>query len=333
MPCCARCCHRATGMCRSALEPCLSMLRVLENVPGVGHVIAAFYACATNKDKAERAGIKATIGICFCVCNCPAELVDEIVRYRSEKLWSFGLSARADWMRRFSNRTLKNLCLPASHQTSTWHMDSKLKPIPTVEGWSSCQRMHVDAQLYGGVRFFDLRLMDHKNDVWTHHNLVVCERLSDILCIVKDFITENSSEIICLYMTNDGKSLDWGRVHSLLQEYFSDSMIPEHQKDMPIGEFKMPQKLLGEVINTSTGVYIKDDNCSYYEYCQPKWKKKIAINWWQDPSAVGSVHQYQEIMRKNDPPLPPCQFFLNGCGSHFVFNGFTPKVNQTIRNT
>ena len=25
--------------------------------------------------------------------------------------------------------------------------------------------------------------------------------------------------------------------------------------------------------------------------------------------------------------------FLNGCGSHFVFNGFIPKVNQIIRNT
>ena len=25
--------------------------------------------------------------------------------------------------------------------------------------------------------------------------------------------------------------------------------------------------------------------------------------------------------------------FLNGCGSHFVFDGFIPKVNQIIRNT
>ena len=30
---------------------------------------------------------------------------------------------------------------------------------------------------------------------------------------------------------------------------------------------------------------------------------KIAINQWQDPSAVGSVHQYQEIMRKKLSPL------------------------------
>ena len=26
-------------------------------------------------------------------------------------------------------------------------------------------------------------------------------------------------------------------------------------------------------------------------------------------------------------------FFFNGCGSHFVFNGFIPKVNQIIKNT
>lgn len=234
----AYCCNRAKGTCRSALYPCLSILRVLENIPVVGHMVAACYSCVNNRDKAERAGIKATVGICFCLCNCPAEMLDEMCRHRSEKLWSFGLAPRSNWMKRFHDRTLKNMCLPASHQTSTWHMDSKLKPIPMVEGWSRCQHksLHVDVQLYGGIRFFDLRLMDHNSDVWTHHNLVVCERLADILSIVRDFITENSSEIVCLYMTNDGKSLDWGRVHSLLQEYFSTSMIPEHQRDMLIGE-------------------------------------------------------------------------------------------------
>ena len=49
-------------------------------------------------------------------------------------------------------------------------------------------------------------------------------------------------------------------------------------------------------------------------------------------SAVGSVHQYQQIMRKNDPHYHHVIFF-NGCGSHFVFNGFIPKVDQIIRNT
>ena len=32
-------------------------------------------------------------------------------------------------------------------------------------------------------------------------------------------------------------------------------------------------------------------------------------------------------------PTITLQFFLNGCGSHFVFNGLIPKGNQIIRNT
>ena len=36
---------------------------------------------------------------------------------------------------------------------------------------------------------------------------------------------------------------------------------------------------------------------------------------------------------RNDPHYHHVNFFLNGCGSYFVFNGFIPKVNQIIRNT
>ena len=59
-------------------------------------------------------------------------------------------------------------------------------------------------------------------------------------------------------------------------------------------------------------------------------KKKI----WQDPSVVGSVHQFQEIMIKKVPPTNTMSIvFLTGCGSRFIFNGFIPKVNQIIKNT
>ena len=73
------------------------------------------------------------------------------------------------------------------------------------------------------------------------------------------------------------------------------------------------------------------------ELWRPFWisvaSLKIAINWWQDPSALCSVYQYQEKMRKNDPHYHHVNFFLNGCGSHFVFNGLITKVNQILRNT
>ena len=62
-------------------------------------------------------------------------------------------------------------------------------------------------------------------------------------------------------------------------------------------------------------------------------KTKNSHQLMQKLSAVGSVHQYQEIMIKKNPHYHHVNFFLNGCGSHFVFNGFIPKVNQMIRNT
>ena len=54
-----------------------SVVRCLENLPGIGHMIAAMYSCCANdKDKAERAAIKATVGIMFFFVNFPAEVGD-----------------------------------------------------------------------------------------------------------------------------------------------------------------------------------------------------------------------------------------------------------------
>ena len=65
--------------------------------------------------------------------------------------------------------------------------------------------------------------------------------------------------------------------------------------------------------------------------------KKIAINWWQDLSAVGSVHQYQELMRQKWPPHYHNVNFLKWLRQPFflmdLFSGFIPKVNQIMRNT
>ena len=40
------------------------------------------------------------------------------------------------------------------------------------------------------------------------------------------------------------------------------------------------------------------------------------------------LHFVEEIKKRKK-----IQIFVNGCGSHFVFNGFIPKDNQIIRNT
>jgi hypothetical protein len=53
------------------MERCMSALRCVENVPVLGHLLAAGYLAAGSKDKAERAVVKATAGIACCICNFP----------------------------------------------------------------------------------------------------------------------------------------------------------------------------------------------------------------------------------------------------------------------
>ena len=217
-------------------QACLSLLRALENIPVLGHGIAMGYACAGNKDKAERAAIKATVGIFFAVCNCPVELVDECVRTRSEKLQRRYVASRDSWMANHQHRKLTQICLPGSHQSGTYHMQQKLKPIPMVEGWSRCQRLSIYDQLRAGIRFLDLRVMDHSGDVWLHHNLVVCIKFKDVLLQVQTFISEHPTEIVGLYLSADGKQVDWALCDNYVMEFFKERLVFEHQKEMLIGE-------------------------------------------------------------------------------------------------
>jgi hypothetical protein len=152
------------------------------------------------------------------------------------KLDSPALMDRRKWMRRHHRKQLRNLCLPGSHQSGTDHMQQKLRRIPMSEGWSRCQKLSVEAQLYGGIRFFDFRVMTHGDQVWLHHNVVICRQLLDVFRHIKEFVTENPSEIVFIHLDRDGKNVSWGQVHEFIHECFGDNLIMEHMKDMLIGQ-------------------------------------------------------------------------------------------------
>ncbi len=219
------------------MEPLWATLKCLENLPIVGHLLAAFYMFLGDKDKAERSGLKATWGILIGILNFPVEIFDEIFRKRSEKLYGFSLSPRPDWMKEYHSRTLRHLCLPGSHQSGTYIMDRKLSPVPMVEGWSRCQGLSVEQQLMGGIRFLDFRLMTDPEDkeVWLHHNLVACEKFRYVLDSIQDFVSEHPSEIVCMHLTSDGKQLDWKSVNSLINEYLGPRICPADMREMTIG--------------------------------------------------------------------------------------------------
>lgn len=228
---------RSSSRCKKVMDGCLGMLRCLENIPVIGHLVASGYLMSGKKDQAERAGLKATVGLACCVFNFPAEVVDELTAKRSPRLDSPGLMDRRRWMKRHHRRQLRHLCLPGSHQSGTYHISQKMRRIPLVEGWSRCQQLSVQAQLCGGIRFFDFRIMTHENQIWLHHNVVACIRLREALQEVKDFVTDNPSEIVFIFLDRDGKDVNWTQVQVHISELFGDTLIMEHMKDMLIGRF------------------------------------------------------------------------------------------------
>ena len=204
MPCC--------GCLVESAETAFSCMRILENLAGVGHLVAAVYGCIGQRAKAERALIKASAGVCFCACQLPAEAFDEMVRKRSPKLWSPALMPRSDWMSEFLNHPIKNICLPGSHQSGGYKVEKKLAPIPLTTGWTKCQEYAIADQLAGGIRFFDLRVMNNpdKKDgpLMLHHNVVVFVTLVEVLEAIRDFVRQNTTEVVGIYITNDGQELD-----------------------------------------------------------------------------------------------------------------------------
>jgi len=59
-------------------------------------------------------------------------------------------------MRRHRLRTLRNICLPGSHQSATYRAESTERHVPLAVGWTRCQQHDVAEQLDAGIRFLDI---------------------------------------------------------------------------------------------------------------------------------------------------------------------------------
>jgi hypothetical protein len=76
--------------------------------------------------------------------------------------------ALADWMGKYSDRTLGNMILPGSHDAGTSEDYIELTTLGTYSN-SATQILNIVEQLAVGTRFFDLRLKGNKGKVVAHH--------------------------------------------------------------------------------------------------------------------------------------------------------------------
>lgn len=97
-------------------------------------------------------------------------------------------------------------------------------------------QVDIYRQLLAGVRFLDVSVMTRGNDVWTCADNVRGVKLEEVLTKVRDFVSDNPSEVVVVHITTDQGSVDWTSCHVLIQQFFRNRLIPEHMRDMTIGQ-------------------------------------------------------------------------------------------------
>jgi hypothetical protein len=122
------------------------------------------------------------------------------------KIWD-----RSNWMSNFHNKTLKQLCIPGSHDAGM--STSQYDTLWASSGNTVTQIMTIADQLERGLRYFDLRpayvggsSLDGNNIYTGHYSWALdatiqgaCgEKMADVLTGVKNFLTAHPTEVVIL---------------------------------------------------------------------------------------------------------------------------------------
>ncbi|ORX94224.1 PLC-like phosphodiesterase [Basidiobolus meristosporus CBS 931.73] len=115
------------------------------------------------------------------------------------------LTNRSRWMEEmvecspgFGEKRIHEICIPGSHNSAT------RITIEAGQPWVVCQRHTISAQLRGGIRYLDFRVCDDAGDeqLWASHGSL-CSLLINHLEELRDFLDENSKEIVCVLIKKD----------------------------------------------------------------------------------------------------------------------------------
>lgn len=165
-------------------------------------------------------------------------------------------------MKRQRQRTLRNICIPGTHQSATAPTAHRLNRSPMSLGWARTQNKDIGLQLDAGVRFFDIgvtsaavagnaaRKLGSSTEIWCRSGsddspVALCCPLRDVLEVIRDFISANPSEIVAIHVTSgEGQgdrraSVNWNDCQTVVNQILRDKLIPEHMREMPIGNFTL----------------------------------------------------------------------------------------------
>lgn len=156
--------------------------------------------------------------IAVCVCSSIANRISDT---------SLPTAEASSWQSMIKDETLlKRVVIPGAHDAGTVGM-----------AWfSETQSRDIADQLACGTRYFDLRIKVKKGEARIYHGPAVSLYLKDILTQVRDFLTENPSEVVILDFQKFAKDDAKDETLALMAEYL-DGMCVVNDTEMSDVDF------------------------------------------------------------------------------------------------
>jgi hypothetical protein len=193
---------------------------------------------------------------------------------------------RANWMRdhlaTFGNKTLRQLALPASHDSAMY-----LTGFP--QSLARTQNLTIYGQLTAGVRWFDLRPQYRDGGLATSHGPVSGPKLSVILADIRRFMAERHRELVMLKFSHyDGFTVS---AYAAMARQINKSLSPWLLKTLPPGKRLADIRLRDYLANGGAILVFCDGQ---YPIDSPSAGIWVYRDWDSDDPQLGDLRVYDQ---------------------------------------
>ncbi len=207
-----------------------------------------------------------------------------------------------DHLATIGDRSLKQLTLPASHDSAMY-----LTGFPQSLGRT--QNLSIYGQLAEGIRWFDLRPQWRDGRIVMHHDFIAGPSLAEVLSDVRRFMSEGHRELVILKFSHDDRfdSSHYAATINQIKDQLSPWLFTSQRANQRLSEIPLRDYLQSH----GTVLVVCDGG---FPVAQPTPGIWIYRDWDSGDPAVGDLRVYDQYSNSISYPAMKADQFAKFAG-------------------
>ena len=203
---------------------------------------------------------------------------------------------RNDWMKKYHDKNLLELYIPASHNSAGYRttlapvLNSTSTVASVYNNFTLTQELNIYDQMRAGVRLLDIRVNTEMKDIPYISHTAFCIPLKKCFDDIVRFLNENPTEVIIILLKRDShfSNINWSEIAPLIDQYFFGIDVPS----------KAAKVSVGEIIKNKRRVVIINENNADIGCDTHLWTGELVRNYWYNtndtPKLINMVRKTNE---------------------------------------